>query len=153
MAQSTQLHETTFPSPEPQAAQPSVTSTWKRVKHVAVKSVLWSYERGSWQYDIIGAVILAFIFLTPRGWFRDRPQLQLTALRNNQGLVELSHGKEGWNYLIDSRLVDSLAPKKPEDAIREILNRRLQRPFTIKSFDVVRDKNNVVLGYTVAVIR
>ncbi len=36
----------------------------------ALKSVLlWSYERGTWQYDVLCLVILAFIFLTPSYWF------------------------------------------------------------------------------------
>ena len=30
-----------------------------------VRVLFWTYERGSWQYDVICAVILAFIFLTP----------------------------------------------------------------------------------------
>ena len=29
--------------------------------------LLWDYPRASWQYDIIVAIILAFIFLTPPG--------------------------------------------------------------------------------------
>ena len=28
--------------------------------------IFWTYERGGWQYDILSALILAFIFLTPR---------------------------------------------------------------------------------------
>ena len=35
--------------------------------------LLWSFERGSIQYDVICGVILAFIFLTPRSFFDDRP--------------------------------------------------------------------------------
>jgi hypothetical protein len=35
-----------------------------------IKRVLfWTYERGSWQYDILCALILCFIFLTPRTVF------------------------------------------------------------------------------------
>lgn len=35
-----------------------------------LKSVLlWSYERGTWQYDVLCLLILAFIFLTPSSWF------------------------------------------------------------------------------------
>lgn len=30
---------------------------------------VWSYDRGTIQYDIICALILAFIFLTPRSCF------------------------------------------------------------------------------------
>jgi len=35
--------------------------------------LLWSFERGSVQYDVICVVILAFIFLTPQAIFNDRP--------------------------------------------------------------------------------
>jgi len=35
-----------------------------------LKSILlWSYERGTWQYDVLCLLILAFIFLTPSHWF------------------------------------------------------------------------------------
>lgn len=34
------------------------------------KSLLfWSYGRSTWQYDILCALILAFVFLTPKTWF------------------------------------------------------------------------------------
>jgi hypothetical protein len=33
------------------------------------KLVLWGYGRTTWQYDVLSAVILAFIFLTPPRWF------------------------------------------------------------------------------------
>jgi hypothetical protein len=36
--------------------------------------VLWDYRRGSWQYDVMVGLILAFIFLTPRDFFRDQPK-------------------------------------------------------------------------------
>jgi hypothetical protein len=37
--------------------------------------ILWDYQRGSWQYDVIVGIILAFLFLTPGGWFRDQPRI------------------------------------------------------------------------------
>jgi len=37
---------------------------------VSVKSVInWSYERASWQWDVLCLVILCFIFLTSNAWF------------------------------------------------------------------------------------
>jgi hypothetical protein len=36
--------------------------------------VFWSYERMTWQYDVMVALILAFLFLTPRHWFHDQPR-------------------------------------------------------------------------------
>lgn len=32
--------------------------------------LFWRYRRGSWQYDILCALILAFIFLTPKEVFQ-----------------------------------------------------------------------------------
>ncbi|HEU4479441.1 MAG TPA: hypothetical protein VFR80_13060 [Pyrinomonadaceae bacterium] len=36
----------------------------------AVKKIfLWTYERNTWQWDTLCALILVFIFLTPKSWF------------------------------------------------------------------------------------
>ena len=36
--------------------------------------ILWDYARATWQYDVMVGLILAFIFLTPRDFFRDQPR-------------------------------------------------------------------------------
>jgi hypothetical protein len=36
---------------------------------VTKKVILWSYGRTTWQYDVLCVAILAFVFLTPKGWF------------------------------------------------------------------------------------
>src|SRR2546425_7164405 len=38
------------------------------------KTFFWSYERGTWQYDLAVTLILVFVLLTPRNWFRDKPE-------------------------------------------------------------------------------
>ncbi len=151
MPESTRLREETLPGAVGEGEEKFLGRVWEKTKLVFARSVFWSYERGTWQYDLIVLVILAFIFSIPRPWFRDRPTLQLTDLRHNQGVVEVSRDKDGRRYVIDARLVESLAPMKPDDAIREILQRRLRKPVTVKSTREDRDKNNVLLGYTVVV--
>jgi len=37
--------------------------------------IFWDFPRASWQYDVVVALILAFVFLTPREWFRDQPRI------------------------------------------------------------------------------
>ena len=37
--------------------------------------ILWDFPRGSRQYDVMVGIILAFVFLTPRLWFRDKPRI------------------------------------------------------------------------------
>jgi hypothetical protein len=150
MAQGTELRDRTFPGAEPHAAEGVLKKVWRMIKLVVVRSIFWSYERGTWQYDLIVLAILCFIFLSSRSWFEDRPTLQLTDLRHQQGIVEMGQSKEGSRYLVDARLVEAMG-KKPEDAIREILRQRLQKPFTVRSMDVVQNRNHVILGYTVVV--
>ena len=31
-----------------------------------LKILFWTYDRGSWQYDVLCGLILVFIFLTPK---------------------------------------------------------------------------------------
>lgn len=40
------------------------------------KLLFWSYGRSTWQYDILCALILAFIFLTPQSWFASGELMQ-----------------------------------------------------------------------------
>ena len=153
MAESAKLHDS--PLPQTLGAEDIRVrrSLWEKVKLALSRSIFWPYQRGSWQYDIICALILAFIFLTPAAWFHDRPTLGLTTLRHSQGVIEVGHAKDGWHYLVDARVVASMMPLKPEDAIREILEKRLHKPVSVKSVDVLRDHNNVILGYTVVLSR
>ncbi len=57
-----------------------------------MKNVInWNYERGSWQWDVLCIVILAFIFLTPKEWFNYRSELA-TPTRSETVKVEDSRG-------------------------------------------------------------
>jgi len=49
--------------------------------------ILWDYHRGSWQYDVMVGLILAFIFFTPRGWFRDQPRIPRVSV------ISIAHGE------------------------------------------------------------
>jgi hypothetical protein len=127
-----------------------VKKVWSGIKLVVTRSIFWSYQRGTWQYDIIVIAILAFIFLSPRAWFSDRPTLQLTDLRHQQGIVEMNRVNNEVRYLVDARLVES-RDQKPEVAIPVLLQERLQRTVIVKSIDPVIDRHQVILGYTVLV--
>ena len=41
------------------------------ISETAKKAVFWTYPRTSWQWDVLCVLILAFIFLTPKGWFEN----------------------------------------------------------------------------------
>jgi hypothetical protein len=155
MAESTEFHGD-IAAPAGAAGTSALHALGRTLRRIFARAVFWHYERGSWQYDAICAVILAFIFL-PRSWFHDRPQLQLSDLRHVQGVVEVSHLRNEHTYQVDSRLVESvmqdrsMSAEKPEDAIRAILQRRVKGLSNVKSLEPIRDKNHVILGYTVVI--
>jgi len=51
---------------------------WRVFKRI----VFWSYGRTAWQYDVLCALILAFVFLTPKSWF-ERGKLTCTPAHQN----------------------------------------------------------------------
>ena len=150
MAPTTEVHEHAVSHATPQQGNPTLGKVGSGIKLVVTRTIFWAYERGSWQYDLIVGAILAFIFLSPRAWFNDRPTLQMTDLRHQQGIVEMGRVNKDVRYLVDARLVESLG-QKPEDAIPIILKQHLQKAFNVKSIDAVRDRHQVILGYTVMV--
>ncbi|HXI93399.1 MAG TPA: hypothetical protein VNO24_25595 [Blastocatellia bacterium] len=48
------------------------------------KILFWSYERGSWQYDIMCVLILAFIFLSSNRIFQSRLSAAPVIVRGTQ---------------------------------------------------------------------
>jgi hypothetical protein len=48
--------------------------------------LVWTYERGTLQYDIICGLILAFVFLVPKGCFVHKSQNDL-----NSQVTQTSH--------------------------------------------------------------
>lgn len=52
---------------------------------VGIKNVLlWSYERGTWQYDLLCLLIISVVFLLPGKFFGDRDRLPVKTVRANQ---------------------------------------------------------------------
>jgi hypothetical protein len=40
-----------------------------------LRTVFWSFERGTVPYDVAVVVIVIFVMLSPRSWFHDRPRV------------------------------------------------------------------------------
>lgn len=150
MAEITQIRDAAVAESKPREDAAIHTSKPEGKRQTLLNILFWAYERGSKPYDLVVILILAFIFLTPRAWFDDRPTLQLTDLRNHQGIVEVTHRSDGGSYLVDARLVEARRSQKLEDAVTEILRPRISKSFTIKSVEPLRE-GDILLGYTVVV--
>jgi hypothetical protein len=113
----------------------------------------WSYERGTWQYDLAVILILVFVLLTPRNWFRDKPESGGPA---GPGQVELIL-KDGnrLTYRVDARI---LAPptklalqNEIHTALQEALPELHNGSFSISKIDPLRDDQGTVIAYQVEI--
>jgi hypothetical protein len=55
--------------------------------------ILWDYSRGTWQYDVLCLLIIAFIFLSPKTWFDGREKLATQTANRIVKSEVLSPGK------------------------------------------------------------
>jgi hypothetical protein len=122
-----------------------------------VRTVFWSYERGSWPYDAMVVTIVAFVLLTPRSWFHDQPQ---SIDLGSSGVQLTSDDSEARTrmYRIDAKV---LAPEKRskkstpelERETHDILSRKVEelreRTFQVVQIDPVSDGNGSILYYDV----
>jgi hypothetical protein len=44
------------------------------------RGLFWTYDRGSWQYDVMVILILAFVWLTSPAWLGDPMAMQSKGL-------------------------------------------------------------------------
>jgi len=117
------------------------------------KTFFWSYERGTWPYDLAVGLILVFVLLTPRGWFHDKPPSGGPAAPGQVQLIS----KEGnrLTYRVDARI---LAPPTKlalqtdlHTALQEALPELHNGNFSIAKIEPVRDEEGMVIAYQVEV--
>jgi hypothetical protein len=117
------------------------------------KTFFWSYERGTWQYDLAVILILVFALLTPRNWFHDQPQSGGPAAPGQVQLLSQEGNRQ--TYRVDARI---LAPPT-KLALQNDLHTALQQAlpelhggnFSISRIDAVRDEQGIVVAYQVEI--
>jgi hypothetical protein len=119
-----------------------MTGIWHTIRDY----ILWSYERGSIQYDVMVTLILFFVFLSPY-WidFKDKP-----AQRNphRTEVVVVSDGQGGLIFQIDGSVIQG----KENDEVRAELSRiiaPISGDVDITKFEPERDRGGRVLEYKV----
>jgi hypothetical protein len=128
------------------------------LKQILVRTFFWSYERGAWQYDVAVILILIFVLLTPRGWFRDQPQVGIPAASEQVQLILFSDHGHRQEYRVDARV---LAPPEQTPALQNELHQALQRAlpdlrngrFSIINIEAERDEKGTVIAYQVEIRR
>jgi hypothetical protein len=126
-----------------------------------VRTIFWSYERGSWPYDVAVVVIVIFVLATPARWFHDQPQARAGSGDAVQ-LVTEDAGAKTATYHVDATV---LAPDKRANHATPELERELHRilgstiselkdqTFEVTRIDAQMASDGSVAGYDVFVRR
>ena len=117
---------------------------FRQLWHAVRPAVLWRYRRGSWQYDIIVAIILAFIFLTPSSLFNDQPRLpsvrQLGTMTDDQGTKV---------FVIEPFELDGASDADQASRLQELLRRRTGEDLQVIEARPTTDESGDVTAYLV----
>jgi hypothetical protein len=121
-----------------------------------VRVVFWSYERGTWQYDIAVGAIVLFVLFSPRFiHFNDQPTVGPAP---SQALVELRSVAPGRvaTYRVDARLLASpIRTPELEHVLHETVQKNVgdlhQGRFEILRIEPIRGEGDTIAYYDVSV--
>ena len=103
--------------------------------------ILWDYKRASWQYDVMVAIILAFIFLTPSQMFRDQPRpstvVMLPGERENPSGV----------FWIEPDLLSSVPEGERSSKAAALLKAKTGRKQNVIRVEQILDSEQEVRGF------
>ncbi len=117
----------------------------------------WTYERGSFHYDVMVTLILLFLFLSPRFIdYRDRPVPDLP--QHNSEVVVEDNGvvTGGHEYIYQLRSGRLRGDTSSDAALRDSFNAVIQPiagTVQIERYQPVKDAHGSIVGYSVWVLR
>jgi hypothetical protein len=101
--------------------------------------LLWDFPRASWQYDVIVAVILLFIFLTPRDWFRDQPRTPQSSA------ISLLPG----SYWLEPELLSDTPEDQRSSKAASILQAKYKKRQTVTQLQPIYNSERELQGFIV----
>jgi len=128
----------------------------RAIWHAIARIVFWSYERGTWPYDVAVAAIVLFVLLAPRSWFRDQPQIGPPPYEAQVELLSEDSTSRTKTYRVDARLLASpIRTPELEHDIHEAVSKNVAgmrgKKFQILRIEPIRGEDGTVISYDVAI--
>ena len=120
-----------------------------------LKTFFWSYERGTWQYDLAVAAIVVFVLFSPQLIrFSDQPQVGPRTAQVDLRDFDPATGIQ--TYRLDARLLTSPARtpafnREMHDALRKNVDKLQDGKFQVVRYEPVRAEDGTVAFYDVFV--
>src|SRR5215469_9816990 len=94
--------------------------------------IFWDFARASWQYDVVVALILLFIFATPREWFHDQPRASSIVL------LATLHGSN--RVFIATDLLASVPDAQRPHQAETLIHQRTGKTWHVVRVEPIRDE-------------
>ncbi len=122
--------------------------------------LFWTYERGSFHYDIMVTLILLFLFVSPRFIdYKDKP-VETVALQSSEVLVKTTgvnpeNNDEGVAFVYQIRAEDLTGATTESDRRAAILQliEPISGEVTLERYEPVRDAQGKIIAYNAWVVR
>lgn len=111
--------------------------------------LFWTYTRGSFHYDVMVTLILAFIFIAPHYIdFKDKPSTDFKGKPSvrEQHLTGIVASADGKMYEVDASAVDAQDEGMVRTNFQRVL-RPIAGPVTVERVEQVRDSSGHVVAY------
>jgi hypothetical protein len=95
--------------------------------------IFWDFPRASWQYDLVVAIILIFIFATPREWFRDQPRASSIILMSSL------HGSN--RVFIADDLLETVPESERANRAQRLIHQRTGKSWHVVRVERIRDED------------
>ena len=112
------------------------------------RHLLWTFDRGSFQWDIVCLLILAFLFLIPRNVFEDVPEyMKVSATEPVRRTVDNRNGNTIFTArLAEPRFFDTEDTRK---IAVEMVEQSLGKPVRASRLQPIRDWTGRLVAYAV----
>jgi hypothetical protein len=124
-----------------------------------VRTIFWSYERGSWPYDLAVILIVIFVLVTPTRWFHDQPQAT-TAFGSKVQLESQNPASQTHTYRLDATALpaEKRTPhatpeleRETHDILARTVDELKDQTFQVVHIEPVSAQDGSILYYDVTV--
>ncbi len=118
--------------------------------------IFWTYQRGSFHYDIMVTAILLFLFVTPHFIdFKDRP-VETVALHSSEVLVKEAGIRDGSSRFLFQIRADDIVNAHTDPELKAAFLRVIEPisgEVALDGYEPVKDSSGHTVAYNVWVLR
>lgn len=128
----------------------STSMTKRSLKEVVKSYFYWTYSRGSFHYDVMVTLILAFIFITPMLWdYGDKPR---STAANTENVIVKGDGGHGLIVTLQASDVNVAAASSNsviKKALKTAMEPVLGDSIFVERWELTRDSNGNPVSWKV----